>query len=46
MGTRRLLARIAAVDPIDLTDPRHYNIRWLEPLDELRPRLEHYVAVP
>ena len=28
-----------------LTDPRHYNIRWLELLSELRPRIERFGSV-
>ena len=28
-----------------LTDPRHYNIRWLELLQELRPRIERFGSV-
>ena len=27
-------------NPTELTDPRYYNIRWLELLDELKPRIE------
>ena len=23
-----------------LTDPRHYNIRWLELLNEIKPRID------
>jgi hypothetical protein len=25
-----------------LTDPRHYNIRWLELMHELKPRMERF----
>jgi hypothetical protein len=28
-----------------LTDPRHYNIRWLELLHELGPRIERFGSV-
>ena len=28
-----------------LTDPRHYNIRWLELLCEVRPALDSFPAV-
>ena len=28
-----------------LTDPRHYNIRWLELLNELKPALERFASV-
>ena len=34
-----LLARIGAADRTELTDPRHYNIRWLELMNELKPQL-------
>jgi nucleoside-diphosphate-sugar epimerase len=40
-----LLRRIDVSDPARLTDPRCYNIRWLELLDELKPRLESYSSV-
>jgi nucleoside-diphosphate-sugar epimerase len=30
-----LLARVDLSDPASLTDPRHYNIRWLELLNEV-----------
>src|SRR3954468_13021208 len=32
-----LVERFAASDSAQLTDPRHYNIRWLELMNELRP---------
>ena len=32
-------------NPANLTDPRCYNIRWLELLNELKPRLESYPSV-
>jgi nucleoside-diphosphate-sugar epimerase len=40
-----LLARIEDADRADLTDPRCYNIRWLELMAELKPRLERFPAV-
>jgi nucleoside-diphosphate-sugar epimerase len=40
-----LLALIDPVDRTSLTDPRAYNIRWLELLTELRPSLERFVSV-
>jgi nucleoside-diphosphate-sugar epimerase len=40
-----MLARIDVQDPAKLTDPRCYNIRWLELLNELKPRLETYPTV-
>ena len=27
-----------------LTDPRYYNIRWLELLNELTPQIDHFRA--
>lgn len=41
-----LLDVIDVSDPAKLTDPRCYNIRWLELLRELKPRLESYSSVP
>ncbi len=35
-----LLTAIDVEDRASLTDPRHYNIRWLELLQELKPRIE------
>jgi nucleoside-diphosphate-sugar epimerase len=40
-----LLARIDLQDRATLNDPRHYNIRWLELLNEVKPRLEPFTAV-
>jgi nucleoside-diphosphate-sugar epimerase len=40
-----LLARIDIADPGSLTDPRYYNIRWIELLNELKPRIERFGAV-
>ena len=32
------------VDPTNLSDPRHYNIRWLELLSELTPQIDQFKA--
>jgi nucleoside-diphosphate-sugar epimerase len=40
-----LLARIDLSDPGSLTDPRYYNIRWIELLNEVKPRIERFGAV-
>ncbi len=40
-----LLARIADDDLAKLTDPRCYNIRWLELLHEVKPRLDAFSEV-
>jgi nucleoside-diphosphate-sugar epimerase len=40
-----LLARIDVADRTNLTDPRCYNIRWLELLQELKPRFESFSDV-
>ena len=40
-----LLVRLADADSSALTDPRHYNIRWLELMHELKPRLERFETV-
>ena len=40
-----LLARIDIADPASLSDPRYYNIRWLELLNEVRPRIERFGSV-
>jgi nucleoside-diphosphate-sugar epimerase len=40
-----LLARIDATDNARLADPRFYNIRWLELMNELKPRLEAFASV-
>ena len=40
-----LLERIDLEDHAYLSDPRHYNIRWLELLHELRPRIEAFGTV-
>ena len=40
-----ILARVADWDRTKLTDPRAYNIRWLELLSELKPGLERFATV-
>jgi nucleoside-diphosphate-sugar epimerase len=40
-----LLDRISDYDSAKLTDPRAYNIRWLELLSELKPGLERFETV-
>jgi nucleoside-diphosphate-sugar epimerase len=40
-----LLGRIDPADLAGLTDPRHYNIRWLELMNEIKPRLAPYESV-
>jgi nucleoside-diphosphate-sugar epimerase len=40
-----LVQRIETLDKAQLTDPRHYNIRWLELMSELKPQLERFETV-
>jgi nucleoside-diphosphate-sugar epimerase len=40
-----MLARIDVGDRTLLADPRHYNIRWIELMHELQPRIEHFGSV-
>jgi nucleoside-diphosphate-sugar epimerase len=40
-----LVERYAGADSAQLTDPRHYNIRWLELMNELRPSFERFQTV-
>lgn len=40
-----ILARVGDWDRMKLTDPRGYNIRWLELLSELKPGLERFETV-
>jgi len=40
-----ILSSIDVGDRAMLTDPRYYNIRWLELLNELRPQLDQFEAV-
>jgi nucleoside-diphosphate-sugar epimerase len=40
-----LVERLADADSTELTDPRHYNIRWLELMNELRPSFERFQSV-
>ena len=39
-----ILASIDVEDKTMLSDPRFYNIRWLELLNELTPQIDHYRA--
>jgi nucleoside-diphosphate-sugar epimerase len=41
-----MLASIDVEDKTMLTDPRFYNIRWMELLSELTPQIDHFRAVP
>ncbi|HEY1276632.1 MAG TPA: SDR family oxidoreductase [Thermoleophilaceae bacterium] len=40
-----MLAEIDLADRAKLTDPRYYNIRWLELMNELEPRIQQFGAV-
>jgi nucleoside-diphosphate-sugar epimerase len=40
-----LLDRVGDASPAELTDPRCYNIRWLELMNELKPSLERFETV-
>jgi nucleoside-diphosphate-sugar epimerase len=40
-----LLASIDVEDRTYLTDPRHYNIRWLELLTEMKPGFDRFATV-
>jgi nucleoside-diphosphate-sugar epimerase len=40
-----LVERLASADKAQLTDPRHYNIRWLELMNELKPALARFHTV-
>ncbi len=40
-----LVNRLEGSDKTTLTDPRHYNIRWLELMSELKPSLERFETV-
>jgi nucleoside-diphosphate-sugar epimerase len=40
-----LVERYSGADSAQLTDPRHYNIRWLELMNELRPSFERFHSV-
>jgi nucleoside-diphosphate-sugar epimerase len=40
-----MLERLGDQDPASLTDPRCYNIRWLELLCDVKPALEAFPAV-
>ena len=43
-AVQEMLARIDISDPSTLTDPRYYNIRWIELLNEVRPTIERFGA--
>lgn len=40
-----LLTRLDLEDRTMLTDPRHYNIRWLELLNEVKPRIDRFGSI-
>ena len=40
-----LLGAIDIKDRSTLTDPRYYNIRWLQLLHEVQPRIEEFGSV-
>jgi hypothetical protein len=40
-----MLEKIDLEDRSSLTDPRYYNIRWLELLHEMEPRFERFGSV-
>jgi nucleoside-diphosphate-sugar epimerase len=40
-----LIERVGDLDAAKLTDPRCYNIRWLELLNELKPALDEFSTV-
>jgi nucleoside-diphosphate-sugar epimerase len=40
-----MLSAIDLTDRSSLTDPRYYNIRWLELMHELEPRIQRFGAV-
>lgn len=40
-----LVGRLADADSSKLTDPRHYNIRWIELMSELKPSFERFHSV-
>ena len=40
-----MLTSIDVGDRSTLTDPRFYNIRWLELMQEISPRIERFGAV-
>jgi nucleoside-diphosphate-sugar epimerase len=40
-----LVERLKSADVTELTNPRHYNIRWLELMNELKPSLERFQTV-
>ena len=40
-----LLSAVDLSDRSKLTDPRYYNIRWLQLLHEVKPRIEEFGSV-
>ena len=40
-----LLVRVQDLPAETLSDPRNYNIRWLELMNELKPKLERFESV-
>jgi len=40
-----LFLRLEGADRAGLTDPRGYNIRWLELLNEVKPALDRFATV-
>jgi len=44
-ATTDLVARFEDADKAYLSDPRHYNIRWLELMNELKSSLERFESV-
>ena len=40
-----MLQQVDLFDRTTLTDPRYYNIRWIELLNELAPRIERFGSV-
>ena len=40
-----ILAKVGADDPLFLTDPRGYNIRWLELLHSVKPTVDSFASV-
>jgi nucleoside-diphosphate-sugar epimerase len=44
-ATTDLVERLARADKAQLTDPRHYNIRWLELMNELKTSFDRFQTV-
>ena len=45
MAISNLLESIDVTDRTMLTDPHYYNIRWLELMHEVTPRVERFGSV-